>query len=134
MRTLSLLILTLLSTTSLGCKNYCCLTEDGTPFVASFGCGDLKEIGQEEDDEDIEDFERRCEQSSTSNTDTTKSTSEATPCEQFCRHVLDACPSDTSCVESCEDLTARDPGADDIACADRATNCDQTNACFGPLF
>jgi hypothetical protein len=54
-------------------------------------------------------------------------------CEEFCKAVQETCPSDTECLHSCENGTFP-PDQEDVSCAQLATSCEETNACFNGFY
>lgn len=120
---------------STGCQRRCCLDEStgSTSLVLSDkacpgGSTDLGVLSSNERDEQ----EAQCTDAaqalgfSGGNADGT--------CEQFCDLVQQACPDDTACVSSCEEFSGDNfASASAMECAEAASTCQESNACFGEL-
>lgn len=114
----------------LGASNcaQCCQEADGSTFVAASCPQDTTVIKEKDKTTSGEAFEAACDAASTSGG------GDAGGCAAFCEAVQAACPTDTECLHSCEDLATRAPSGNDVRCAENAGDCDDTNACFGALF
>ncbi len=57
---------------------------------------------------------------------------EGSTCEDFCDLVQEVCD-DPACVSSCEEFGDGAASEAAVSCAEDATSCQETNACFGEL-
>lgn len=105
----------------------CCQEADGSTFVSGTCPQDTTVISEKNKNTSSADFETTCNNLSTTS-------SGDVSCESFCAAVEAACPTDTECLHSCQDLATKAPTGNDVKCAENAESCDDTNACFSALF
>lgn len=130
MSSLRLLVLLSLVPFAAGCEQRCCVDEaTGETRVTPNNArcpADLTEVGLVDNTRD--DLEEQCSALAVSK----GFIDESFTCSDFCSRVNEVCD-DPACVSSCEEIGDGTPSDASIDCANDATSCQETNACFGEL-